>query len=160
MKKKLTSAVKAKAKSMRQGGATIAEIQAKLGLSAGSVVNATKAQTFKSPAGKPSEPTADAAEPPSADEIRRYLGEAVRNLRDECTKAKTSGDSAAFASASRNLTSATQLLAKLTPNDDPTEKLGVYVTLSDMAAAAAKCREKLTDLWEKTHAEKPSEAVR
>ena len=146
MNKKLTNATIRKAKAMHEQGSTFDEIAEKLHLSHGSAVNAVRkvltttptTPLVKSPddAPEPPEPTA----PPTQGELRQWLGEQCRGLKQECDQAKARGDNAAFASLSRIMAGTAQQLARVTPIELPKEE-----EPPDWTAAAAQGREKMQE---------------
>ena len=156
MRKILDSKTIAKVAAAKAKGFTTKEIAERFGISVGSVVNAGKIrsekQTLKSSAQSevvtttaPSEhpELAVDADPPTPDELRRWMGAQVRALKDECDSAKERGDNAAFASLSRLLASTGQTLARLTPEETKTDDH------PDWDAAAANCRDRMKDAMAK-----------
>ena len=152
MRKILDNKTIAKVAAAKAKGFTTKEISARFGISVGSVVNAGKIKSNK-PSLKSSvqgevvttaaplervECTAD-EDPPSPEELRRWLGNQVRQLKDECDSAKERGDNAAFASLSRLLASTGQTLARLTPEESHVDEH------LDWDAAAADCRSRMRD---------------
>jgi hypothetical protein len=148
MKKVLTKQLVAEVNRLREH-LTMDEVSAKLGISIGSVANATK--MGKSKGSKPKATPVAAVETeqeqsvPTMDELRGWLGQLVRDASEEAKRQKAAGDSGAFNAASRNLTAASLLLSRLTPPEKTEDKEGVYVTNEEMQkhgdAAMAKLSE-------------------
>ena len=151
MKKVLDSKTIAKVAAAKARGLTVKEIAARFGISVGSVVNSGKIRsnkpslkstaqsevvTVSTPVDRPDIVDAD---PPSPEELRRWLGNQVRALKSECDSAKERGDNAAFASLSRLLGSTGQTLARLMPEEAKADEH------PDWDLAATECRERMRD---------------
>jgi len=85
-------------------------------------------------------------EEPSLDDVRRWLGQQVRDLRSESRRLRRDKPEAAsaYATISRNLTAAATALARLTPKPaaDPSEN-------PDMVQAAEEARLQLHELLDR-----------
>lgn len=143
MKKKLTSATIAKAQSLKAQGLTLDEIAKKLKLSHGSAVNAVKSKAKPGPTTPTVKTSTEPlltmpAEPPTQGELRQWLGEQCRGLKDECDAAKARGDNAAYASLSRLMAASAQQLSRVTPDEKDPEEIP-----KDWEAIAASAREKM-----------------
>ncbi len=127
----------------KRAGATYKDLQDKYGLAAGSIRNALKAKA-KPPAkaeAKAATPAApESPEPPTQEDVRRWLGEQVHALRADAGRLRGEGDAPALAAVNRSLVAASALLARVTPAPPPTENQGYYVTHESMAASAENVR--------------------
>lgn len=148
-KLKLKDGVAAKIRAGRDGGATYKDLATRFKVSEGTVRNALRGDTPTTPKTVPIVEANSASPPPTADfveaaegamtreDLRILLADHVRDLRDNLTRTKASGDQAAIASAARNLTQASTLLSRVTPDPppavDPNESL-------DIRAAAESAR--------------------
>jgi hypothetical protein len=86
-----------------------------------------------------------AGEPPSHEDVRRWLGEQVASLRADCARYRAAGNAPALASATRSLTAATALLERVTP-EPPAQAEGVFIKKGELEALAEEGRKRLTAL--------------
>lgn len=179
---KLTPEIVRRIHERKANGATYADIRREFGLSQGSVRNALtmrpeaagvkrgrwaaktdvteqrQKQSLAQAAPRAEQPDQpdlpDDDEAPTIDEVRRWLGAQVRDLRLQARRQKN-GEPSAYAATSRNLTAASLALARLTPKpvDDPSEH-------PDMVQAAEDCRVKLHDMLDRVLEDPESPFVR
>jgi hypothetical protein len=144
---KLNPSTVAKIQRDRRAGATYATLAKRYSLAEGSIRNAlTKVQSAKPVPQEEAKHdplvSAEPCDPPSQEDVRRWIGEQVAGLRVDAERLRAAGDIAGLATCNRALVAASSLLAKVTPAPVDSE-VGVYVQTEVLRASQHAMRARI-----------------